>query len=94
MREYSRLMRDYRMRYNGRCQVLPDEVEHIITLQMMYLAGYSALCPLAQKVHVTNLNKYVFWLRSQVGHGHTFQPVWGKLIQEYCDSLRNYYSKG
>lgn len=91
MRDYSRLMRDYRMRYNGRITVLADEAEHIITIQMMYFAGYSALCPLGQKIHVRTMNKYVFWLRDRKGHCHHFQPVWGKLLQEYCDALRAYY---
>ena len=90
-REYSKIMRSYRRKFNGRSHMMRDQVDSIIEIQMRYLNKYSALAPLAQRVHVECLNRYVTWLRRQSGYSPTFQPSWGKLITEYQDALAAYY---
>jgi|DEB0MinimDraft_10_1074344.scaffolds.fasta_scaffold20466_3 hypothetical protein len=90
-REYSKLWRQYRKLFNGRTTVELDQVTAMLYMQQKYFDRYSALCPLAKKVHVRQMNEYVKFLRNHVGNNHTFQPSWGKLWCEYRQAFADYY---
>lgn len=90
-RSYSKLIRSYRRRFNGRKTIEHDQVEAMLSMQLRFLNEYPRLCASAKGMYVQGMNNLVHWLRHQKGHKHTFQPRWGGIVVEYQQALYRYY---